>query len=508
MNNKSRSLNSKRNLVVSIVLYAITTISSFISRTIFVKVLGVQYLGISGLFANILTMLSLSDLGIYTVMVYSLYTPLANNEIGHVKTLVRYFQKLYNIIAVVVLLIGLMLIPLLPYMVNNSELTNREIIVYYILLLLNTVSSYIAVSKTTLLRADQQMHLVQMVSSISILSLQFLQIAILLVFNKYAFYLIVQIVITIITNLILSFIAQKKYPYLKDGVTDTEYLFNIKRNIKINLRSTFLYKVGNVIINSTDNILISIIVGTAFVGYYSNYVTVYSIINSFIMVLIQAVLASIGNYYATKSNSQKEQLFKTLLLVFYFIASFCVACYIAGMNDFIQIWIGKQYVLDGYFIYALAAYRFTFCIMHPLWITRESVGLFYSTKYLMVCDALLNIVLSIILGGFFGVVGIIFATALSNILTVLWYEPVIIYKKIFNNSVNYYFKYIFRLIFAVTPTIVVAVILKQFSVSNVLLLFCKFLLCAIMAMVSFLVVMGKSHEAKWLLNLILKKENK
>jgi hypothetical protein len=152
---QSRVKNSLRNSLVGLISYGLISILTFVSRAIFIRQLGVEYLGISGLYTNILSVLALSDLGVNTVMVYSLYKPIAENDTTRIAGLIQYFKRLYRIVAIVIIILGVACIPLLPYVVNDSALTQKELITYYLLTLANSVCSYLAISKSTLIRADQ-----------------------------------------------------------------------------------------------------------------------------------------------------------------------------------------------------------------------------------------------------------------------------------------------------------------------------------------------------------------
>ena len=183
--NKSRTKNTIRNSLIGIISQLILVILSFANRTAFIKILGVEYLGISGLFSNILAMLALSDLGVYTVMVYSLYDPIAKNDTRQINAYVRYFQRIYNVVALAVLVIGLVLIPFLPILVNGSALSNSELVKYYVILLLNSAASYLVIGRSTLLRADQRVYIVKAISTLSTALMYVVQITLLVVFNNY-----------------------------------------------------------------------------------------------------------------------------------------------------------------------------------------------------------------------------------------------------------------------------------------------------------------------------------
>ncbi len=507
---KSRSSNTMKNSVVGIFVYIVNAVVSMVSRTIFIKIMGVEYLGVNGLYSNILTMLSLTDMGLFTVMMYSLYKPLAENDTERISSLIRYFNKLYNIIACIVALLGVAFIPILPYIVNNSSLEYGELIKYYLLILANNVCSYFAISKTTLIKADQQVSIIQTVTSVNNILMHIVQIVLLLLIKSYTVYLIVPVVITIINNLILSAITTRKYPYLRkknDIPVDNE----IKVYIKNNLKSTFVYKAGASIINYTDNILISILLGTVIIGYYTNYLTIVKFVNAIISILIQAVIASLGNYNSSQSSESKYSMFKLLLIIFYGLAAFCAASYFCVFSDFIALWIGEEYILNNLFLISLVFSEFVACISNPIWMTRETTGLFKEVRYVLLITAFINIVLSVILGKWIGLPGIIFATGISKLVTMFLYEPHILCKRIFNISSAKYWCFVAVLLCACILPVLAGILLQRIQTENILIMLLKVLACAVITTLSFTAFFFKSEELKRIkktgLNVVLKIKN-
>lgn len=382
--------------------------------------------------------------------------------------------------------LGLVLIPFLPKLVHGISLSYAELTRYYIILLFNSVISYFVISRSTLFRADQKVYMVRLISTLSTFLMYITQIILLVLFRNFTIYLVCQVIYTLLNNVVLFFVAARKYPYLRTPTAET-LIQPVKQKLVSNLKASFCYKIGAHIMNSTDNILISVLISTAMVGYFSNYVTLYSMVNTFIMIFIEAVLASIGHFLVTESSTRKYELFKMLLFVMYGLAALCGSCYLAGMNDFIRIWIGEQFIIGGGFIYALALNRFIFCAVHPLWMMRESSGLFVATRYVMLTAAFLNIGFSIWLGKWIGISGIILATSLSYLLTICWYEPWLLAKKIFQISVVEYWKYILKLVGACVLPFAVGLFLVQWKTSHIICLFGKFALCALITFISFFV---------------------
>ena len=270
----------------------------------------------------------------------------------------------------------------------------------------------------------------------------------------------------------------------------------VRYNLISNLKATFLYKLGATIINSTDNIIISMMLGTIVVGYYNNYYMVVSLVNAIISILINAVIASIGNFNATKDSTQKFMLFRMLLFAFFVLASFSSACYFAIFNDFIRIWIGDTFLLGDGFILALVVNQAVVCISNPLWMTREASGMFKSVRYVMISAAIINVFVSIVLAETCGLAGIIFATAIARLLTLFWYEPKMLCENVFDVPLSKYWKNECFLFLAYLPACGVGWLLHSLNTTNIIMMILKVALCGLVTIVSFVLVFYKRYEIK------------
>lgn len=439
MDKQSRSAKAIRNSFFGFVNQIVKLLFTFVSRTIFIKILGEQYLGVNGLYSNILTVLSLADMGLGNVMLFSLYKPILEDDKDSIAALLKYYKKLYRYIMLAILTIGVMFIPFLKYVVN-SDLEFNKLILYYVLNLLNSVASYIAIYKSALINAEQKNYIVSNIQTAFAIFQNIGQAALLVLTENYTLYLCFQVVCTILTNISINLKADTLYPFLKEKMKNASVQVTDKGRIIKDLKSTFLYRSGTIIMNYTDNILISIIIGTIFVGYYSNYAMLVSMISMFLSIITQALISGLGNLNAERNKEKSYNTFKDLVIFYQWISALCSLCLIAVINDFITIWIGKEYLLSAG---TVAAIVFNFYIGHvtsPVWMYRETCGLFSQIKYVMLAASAINIILSIILGKYFGIAGIIVATPISRLLTVVWYEPQILFKKIFQKNVCNYWK--------------------------------------------------------------------
>lgn len=500
---ESRIKNTGKNIIFSFLFQFLKILLVFINRIIFVRILGASFLGVNGLFTNILSFLSLVDLGMSTAMMYSLYELLAKKDEEKILMYMKYFKKAYRIIAFSIFILGLMLIPFLKYIVNlPSDMPN--IYIYYILLLLNTVASYLFIYQTTIVSADQKNYILNKYDIIFQFVLFILQILALLITKSFIFYLMSQIICTILCNVAKVRASKKLYPYLSKE-SNEKLSSKERKKIHSNVFSLFFYKLGGIIITNTDNILISIFVGTIAVGYYSNYCTIVSSITTFLTMIFTSIKASLGNYIVKRQNDEQLHMFEILEIYNFWLVCFCSICFWILIPDFIEICFGKEYVLTTGLLACVVLNFYTSNIRQTIWAYRETTGTFNKTKYVTLVTAILNIILSIIFGYFFGLVGIIFATVLSRMLYSWWKEPLIIFREHFNTSPKrYYINYIKRFcLFLLIGTITFGIILL-IDIPNLYLLFIvKMLICVTVPIILLGIFYRNSDAMKYLKNIVI-----
>lgn len=494
---KSRSANSVRNVSFGFAQQLITLVLAFVTRTIFVRKLGAEYTGVNGLYTNILTLLSLAELGIGNVLTYSLYGALHDNDHEKLKQLISYYRKLYRYIAAAVTVVGLAIVPFLGQLVK-STLPHNEVVLYYLLFLCNSVVSYFVMFKVTLLRADQKEYIRNIVATICLLLQYVLQIAFLYVNNNYTTYLIIQIFFTIMQNVVCNVIANKYYPFLKEYTKETNLID--KKGLISDVKSMFVYKVSNVVVTSTDNILISMLLGTIYVGFYSNYSMIINYIATFINLMITGLIASLGNLNADNNSEHSYSVFKGMVYLFGVITIFCSVCVLNAIQGFIPIWVGSEYVLEKDVLIAILA---TFYVTHafdPTWMFCETMGLFKERKNAMVINAILNILLSIVLAKPFGMTGILGATAIARVLTIVWWEPYILFKKKFKRPLADYFKQQAGIIGSNVLIVIISYMLCSFVSESFIGLVMRVVISGLTVLLVELIFMRKTEEFAWAKN--------
>ena len=285
MESKSRTEYSVMNTTVAFAAQAAAILMGFFTRVIFTRTLSEGYVGINGLFTDILNILSLSELGVGTAITYALYGPIAKKDIEKQQILMRMFRTFYRMTAAFVLTAGLCLIPFLNVLMKDRPDVDHLVLIY-LLYLLNSVVSYLLIYKKTLVDAHQ-MNYITVLNHNGFLVLQDIcQILVLLTTGNFVLFLIVAVVCTISGNICMSKKADALFPYLKEPCTK-KLPKEERQDILKNVKAMLMHKLGNVIVNNTDNLLISSFVGVVTAGIYSNY---YLVIGSIRQVLEQALL--------------------------------------------------------------------------------------------------------------------------------------------------------------------------------------------------------------------------
>lgn len=492
---ESRVVKTQRNVVMSILQKVVFILITFISRIIFVRILDESYLGINGLFSNILSILSVADLGMGTAMMYSLYKPIAEHDIKKISSLISFFKKIYLGIATAILIIGLALVPFLKYIVNlDQPIPFLE--GYYVLALLNIVISYLFVYRTTLVAADQKNYILNKYIIVFQVISCTVQILVLILCKNYFIYLLVAVIISFISNMYQNRIALRLYPYLKGSAERLEKGERYK--IAHDIKALFLYRVSGIIQGNTDNILISIFVGTVFVGYYSNYSMIVTQIAGIIGLVFNSVKASVGNLIASNesSNAQKLFFFNVLEMINFWIIGLCSVCFIVLFQDFITICFGEKYVLNMIVVIAIVLNFYTSNIRQSIWTFRETTGIFQETKYITAVTAVINLVLSLLFGYLWGMTGILMATVLARMLYAWWKEPVILYGKVFKmSSKSYMVTYIKRFFLGVGTCVISYGLSRCIIIDNSYIKFSiQVVICCIVPNLIFGIVFAKTKE--------------
>ena len=494
---EGRVEKTAHNMITGFLYQFVTLVLGFVSRTVFIWALGTEYLGLNSIFSDVLTLLSMADLGFGTAMAYSFYKPLAEKDTRKLAALVNFYKKIYNIIAVSVSVVGIAIIPFLR-MIVRTEQDIPLLEVYYLFALANIVISYLFVYRTTILTADQRDYEVVRVRLWITILKTVLQIALLYLTKNYIIFLAINVISQFMINYIASRKADKMYPYIneKEYITKEE-----EKDIMANMKSVFLYKVSGTMFNATDNLLISVLVGTAMVGIYSNYLMISSKLLLVIQIMFSALTASVGNLVVVETAKKRLDIFNAMQSVSFILCGIITTVFYVLANDLVYVWLGQEFVLAKSTIVAITLNTYLSCVLQPLWSYREATGLYQKTKYVMLIAAIMNIVLSIILGKCFGLTGILFASAISRLSTYFWYEPKLLFREYFNSSaIRYYFSFALNMLLVVVAGVGLSIGLSSYVVTGWNSLIIKGIMVGSICSVIFMAMYCKSKGVKVILD--------
>lgn len=434
----SRSEYVMKNASVALVMQIIKNLLSFVGRTVFVYVLGAEYLGVNSLFTEILTVLSFAELGIGNAMVFSLYKPLAEKDTEKIKSLMKLYARSYQVIGIVIGVLGICVVPFLKYIVGDVSYVKENLTVLYLLFLLNSVLSYFFVYKKSLIIADQKNYIVEIYQQVFHAIQILVQSVFLVVTKQFIPYLLITILFTFLNNFFVAKKANKMYPCLVEKNVkplEKEEINGIVKNIK----ALIVYKIGGIILESTDSIFISSLINVVTVGLYSNYKMVINVFRTVGNQVMNSIVASVGNLNANGSEEKKEGVFYELMYLNGWFYGFATVGLCVFITPLIKIWLGNSYVIGMDAVFAACVYFYVSNMHYPCYTYRTTAGLFVYGKYVPMMSAILNIVLDITMGMKWGLPGILWASTISRTLTYELIDPFLVYRRVFRKPVAKYF---------------------------------------------------------------------
>ena len=468
MNQRSRKINSIKNIIYGMVVIFINTITSFISRTFLIKILGVEYLGLNGLFSEVISVLSLAELGIGMAIIYNLYKPLYNKDEEKISQLMSFYRTAYHGIAVITFIIGIICVFIIDKLVTHVSFSLNYIRFVFFLFVIRTAGSYLFSYKQSLLNADQKQYIISVTRMFSSLLGTVVSVIILLISRNYILYLVLLIFQDVLTNLFLSAYIDIHYQFLnyksKLNKKETQKIFS-------NVKNMFIKRISGIITNSTDNILISKLVGTVQVGYYSNYVVVFSVIRMIKTQLINGIAASIGELSVNGSENHSIDILKDLTYLFFCFASIVSCGLIAVCSLFVEIWLGKNYVIKNSIVFIIVINLFLEICCEPLWQYVEVSGLFDKDKNIGIIGSVINLISSIILGMKFGMLGIFIGTICSRIVQI-FLKTELLFKGKYQRSGSIYYKMLVKMGISFGTMLLIQIfICKYIYITNIYILF-------------------------------------
>lgn len=499
-----RKKKSLYNIIASLLSYLTAMLFNFITQALIVKVLGIEYSGVNGLFTNIITMLSVAELGLGTTIIYKLYEPVANNDVESIKSWMNFYKICYRIVAIVVLFLGLAIIPLVPVIVGETNI-HENIILLYIISLMDTVLSYIMTYKRSLLYADQKNYVINIIHIGYTAFMNITQIAILYTFKNYIFFLAIKLVYRLLENVIINLYVDKNYPYINDMAQKLPE--KEKNDVISRIKAMFLQKISFVVNKGIDSITISTIMGIATVGYYTNYNLIATTLASIVYQMMTGFMASIGNLMTEKNDEKNFSIFNKINIINVLLTTIAIVGFNCCIQSFINVWIGKEYLLSAGVVIAFDIWIYSDSIRRTMTMYKEAAGICREDQFMYLIMAFINLISSIVLCKIIGISGVILGTAISYLFLIFYSYPKYIFKPVFKKSKSVYYKITFRdILYIVIATMLGGFLTYYVNFENKIL---NFIVCAIISIivtiVTFSLYYSKNEHYKYLMNMLLSK---
>lgn len=500
----SRKENSVRNAMYGLFVTFLNVIVSFVNRTFLVKYLGVELLGINGLFTEVIAMMSLAELGVGMAIIYSLYKPIHVNDYKKINQLMSMFRSTYNLIALVIFALGVAALPFIQLIVNGTDVSVGYIRFVFFLFVINSASSYLFSYNTSFINANQKQYVVSLATTVGKVLFTGINILLLYLFESYILYLSLLIVQTLCTNVYLAIYVKKKYPFI---TYDDKLPSGEMKSIFQDIKHIFIKRVSGVLTSSSTNILISLFVNTVQVGLYSNYVMIFSFVRTLKTQFSNAVKAGIGDLSVSEEHAKCISVLRQLTFMFFMFAIVVCTCLLYAVSDFIYLWIGPEYIMATQVIAVAIFNLFLELFSEPLWQYLEVSGLFKQDKYIAIIGSTLNLLTALILGHFIGIIGIFLGTIVSQIVQMFLKTRLLFKYKYEQSCLGFLFMQLKMLLAFVVCSMIMfflskALIFDNIYVGIILKIFIAFVISILVGICMFVGSQEERDSIKFVRNLL------
>lgn len=424
--------------------------------------MGKEYLGLNGLFSNIISMLGIVEMGIGSAIIYNLYKPIAEKNYELVKELLNFYKNSYRVIALAIFAMGIVTLPFLHNFIGEITVP-INISIVYILFIIDIVMSYLLSYKRSILIVNQKNYYISIIHIIYLIGLNFLQLVGLFYTKNYYLYLILKIIFRIIENVIITIVANKKFAYIKQKELK-KLDSNVRKDIFKKVKGLLFHKIGGFIVLGTDNIIISRYLGITCVALYSNYSYIVSSLTNLITQMFSSIMGSVGNLLVVEDSEKNYQIFKNILYINFSISNFVAVSYFIIISPFITLWVGSDFLFPVSVSAVISLNLYLQLMRQSFLIFKDAKGIFHEDRYVPIIESLANLIISIILVKKIGIIGVLLGTMLSSLVLYMYSYPKYVYKTIFNKNYSVYFKDIFKYLIVTTIAFLVT-----FALSKVIL---------------------------------------
>ena len=486
---------AKNNIIFGFINKMVMMLFPFAIRSIIIWKMGVEYVGLSSLFSAILQVLSLAELGFGSAIVYSMYKPIAENNQSLICALLALYSRIYKIIGLIIFILGLAILPCLPFFISGNYPKTVNIYILYLIYLLNTVLSYWLYGyKQSLLIAHQRNDVESIVSLISNIIMYCMQIAILIMYENYYAYTLLILIGTVLLNIFRNIKVKKLYPWAKPmGVVDNEICKDMKKRVY----GLLLSNICQVCRNSFDSIILSAFLGLIILGRYQNYYYVMNMITGFLHIITASILGGIGLNIAKKSRKENYVHFRSFNFVYNWLATFCTVCLLCLYQPFMTMWVGSANIFSQKFVICMCIYFYVLKIGDVISLYKEATGIYWEDRYRPVVESIANLVLNIVFVNLWGIYGVVLSTIVTIVFINIPWAAYTLFKVYFKRTLWQIFKDNIKYVIVLSGvSIVTYLCCKIVTCENSIGLLIKLMICLVVPNTVYFLLYCKSDNMK------------
>lgn len=502
MSKNNRTKNAMRNMIFGTLLKLYQLLVPFAMRTAMIYLLGVQYLGLNGLFTSILSVLNLAELGVGSAMVYSMYKPIAEDDEETICALMQMYKIYYRIIGVVIMGIGLALLPFIPKLINGDVPVGINIYTLYLMNLGATVLTYwLFAYKNCILTAHQRSDISSKIHLFTDTLMYLSQFAVLFLFRNYYLYVMMILLTRVISNITISRIADKLYPQFQaKGKLPKEKVNRINQRI----RDLFTSKLGVVVNEQVDSIVVSASLGLTYLAIYQNYYYIVNAVISLSKTLFYSCLAGIGNSLITETKEKNYNDFIKLTFLVFWISGVCFSCFLCLYQPFMTLWMGKDLLVEFGIVICFSLYFVVYEIFLLINIYKDAAGIWHEDRFRPLIAAMVNLALNITTVKYIGLYGIVLSTVISLLFISIPWLIYSVFTSIFDLTLIKSYcvqlgKYCISTIFSAGITYSIVMLLPFNGILEIII---KAVFCCIIPNIIFLLLYWKTKEFRQCITLV------
>jgi len=424
----SRVTNSLKNVKIGLIFYVVSLILTFISRRVFLNNLGADFIGLTGTLNSILNLLNLAELGIGSSVSFFLYKPLERNNRKEINEIISLLGFLYHKIGFLILITGVIVSFFLPLIFQHAEIQISIVYFAYYSFLLSSVFGYLINYRQILLIADQKNYLVTgYLQTANILKIG-LQIFLAYYYKNLYLWISVEFIFSFCSYVILNRRIQKNYTWLKSSAGDGISLLKKYPDILIKTKQIFIQKIKDFILTKSDEILVFAFVSLKMVAFYGNYMIIINKLIYLVNIISDGMGAGVGNLVAENKLSNTIKVFWELTAIRFLILGIISFSLFLFMEPFIDLWLGKEYLLSDTVLYLLLANIFITLSRGVVQMYLHAYGL-YADVWASWTEVGVNLVVSLLGGYYFGIAGILMGKIISSSFIAFFWKPYYLFKE-------------------------------------------------------------------------------